>query len=236
MPSISIIIPTWNHAEALERCLASIGQQAEKDIEVIVVDDASADGTAQFLRTARPPFPFQSIRLPENRGAAAARNEGARLAAGRYLLFCDADVELAPDALTKMRDALEKNADAAFVYSAFKFGWKSFKSRPFSLDALKKTPYIHTTALVRRTVFPGFDERLRKFQDWDLWLTIAERGGKGVLIPEELFTVAVRKEGMSQWLPSIMHRLPWPILGYTPHEVANYRYWEGIVKQKHGLT
>lgn len=236
MPAISIIIPTWNHADALVYCFAALEQQTEKDVEVIVVDDASTDHTAQVLHRLGPSVPFQTIRLPENRGAAAARNEGARLAVGRSLLFLDADVVLHPDALQKMRQALDTHSDTAFVYSAFRFGWKTFKSHPFSLERLKETPYIHTTALLRRTVFPGFDERLKKFQDWDLWLTIAERGGKGHFLPEELFTVAVRTEGISHWIPSVAHRLPWPIFGWTPREVRNYRYWEGVVKQKHGIT
>jgi glycosyltransferase involved in cell wall biosynthesis len=233
---ISIIIPTWNHAEALAHCLASLEEQDEKDLEVIVVDDASTDKTEAVLRQHRASYPFHTVRLPENRGAAVARNEGARMATGRYFLFLDADVELRPDALTKMRQALEADPEAAFVYASFRFGWKRFKGQLFSLTALKKKPFIHTTSLLRRTVFPGFDERLKKFQDWDLWLTIAERGGKGVWIPEELFTVAAREEGMSHWLPSIVHRLPWPIAGWMPREVAAYRYWEGIVKQKHGIT
>lgn len=236
MPAISIIIPTWNHASALARCLASVEQQTEKDFEVIVVDDASTDGTARFLREQRPSFSLQTIRLPENRGAPAARNEGARLAAGRYLLFLDADVELYPDALAEWRRVLDMHPTVGFAYSAFRFGWKAFKSRPFSADTLKKAPYIHTTALMRRTIFPGFDERFKKFQDWDLWLTIAERGGKGEYLPKELFTVAVARQGISQWLPSVMHRLPWPIMGWTPREVINYRYWEGVIKQKHGIA
>lgn len=233
---ISVIIPTWNHAHALARCLTTLEQQDEKDLEIIVVDDASTDSTGQVLRQHVSSYPFQTIRLPQNKGAAAARNEGARLANGRYFLFLDADVVLTHDALLKMRDVLDANPDAAFTYAAFTFGWKKFKSQPFSLQALKKTPYIHTTSLLRRTVFPGFDEALKKFQDWDLWLTIAERGGQGIFIPENLFTVETREEGMSRWLPSIVHKLPWPLLGWTPREVTNYRYWEGIIKQKHGIA
>ncbi|MEN9557654.1 MAG: hypothetical protein RL141_23 [Candidatus Parcubacteria bacterium] len=233
MSVISVIIPAWNHAEALGRCLASLEAQDEKNIEVIVVDDASTDETERVLRGVRPSFPFQVIRLAENRGAAAARNVGAERAMSPFLLFLDADVTLRRDALEKMRAALEANPGVAFVYASFRFGWKRFKSGVFDAARLQAMPYIHTTALLRAEAFPGFDESLKKFQDWDVWLTMVERGGRGLFIPEELFAVAVRKEGMSRWLPSMVHRLPWPILGWMPREIANYRYWERVVKEKH---
>jgi glycosyltransferase involved in cell wall biosynthesis len=216
-------------------CLASLEAQTYHNIEVIVVDDASTDTTQERLRSAHTRFPLKVIRLEENHGAPAARNRGEKEAQGTYLLFLDADVELRPHALDVLMKALDQSG-AQFAYSAFRFGWKLFRGYPFDAERLKHMPYIHTSALMRREVFPGFDESLKKFQDWDLWLTVVERGGKGVWVPELLFTVEVRKEGMSRWLPSIFHVFPWRWFGWMPKELQKYRKWEKILKEKHGIT
>jgi len=233
---ISIVIPAWNHLQELLVCLQSIDRQTYRQLEVIVVDDGSTDGTRERMMDYRASFPLRVHCLPENQGASAARNEGARLATGEFLLFVDADAVLRPDAIEKMVAALSAHPAAMFAYSSFRFGWKQFKSRPFDASVLKQTPYIHTTALMRRSAFPGFDESLKKFQDWDLWLTICERGGKGIWISEELFRITTRAQGMSRWLPSFVHRLPWPILGWMPQEIERYRKWERVVREKHGLA
>jgi len=234
-PLISIVIPTWNHERELMACLKSLDEQTYRSFEVIIVDDASTDGTAGRLSRASVSFPLTVIAQTARRGASAARNAGAKQAKGSLLLFVDADEILRPHALQRMAEELAKHPEAAFAYAAFRFGWKLFRSRPFDAAALRNAPYIHTTALLRKEFFPGFDERLKKFQDWDLWLTIAERGGTGVWISDELFAVAVRRTGMSRWLPSFMHRIPWPVMGWTPREILRYRKWEGIVKRKHGI-
>ncbi len=234
-PLVSIIIPTWNHGRELIACLKSLEVQTYRPFEVTIVDDASTDETADLLTHFRAGFPMTVISLTARSGAPVARNAGAKQAKGEYLLFVDADEVLRPHAIERMAVELERHPDAAFAYPSFRFGWKFFRSRSFNVKALQTAPYIHTTALMRKAAFPGFDETLKKFQDWDLWLTIAERGGKGVWIPEELFTVNVRREGMSRWLPKIVYRVPWPVLGWTPSEILKYRQMETVVKEKHGI-
>lgn len=234
-PLISIVIPAWNHGAELIQCLASLEVQTYSPFEVIVVDDASTDDTQVKLKSVHPRYPLKTIRLEKNGGAPAARNRGAKEASGDYLLFLDADIELRPHALESMLQALIRS-DAVFAYPSFRFGWKLFKGFTFDSELLKKMPYIHTSALIRRSIFPGFDESLKKFQDWDLWLTIVEKGGKGIWIPEVLFSVKTRKEGMSQWLPSLFHAVPWHWVGWMPKELMKYRHWEEVVKKKHKIV
>ncbi|MCW1892529.1 MAG: glycosyltransferase [Candidatus Uhrbacteria bacterium] len=233
-PLVSIVIPSWNHGPELIHCLAALEVQTYHELEVTVVDDASTDGTQERLKSVHTRFPFKVIRFDQNQGSQVARNTGAKESRGEYLLFLDADVELRPHAIEAMVKALEQSG-AQFAYPSFRFGWKLFRGYPFDAERLKRMPYIHTSALMRREVFPGFDESLKKFQDWDLWLTIVERGGKGVWIPEMLFTVKVRKEGMSHWLPSFLHIVPWRWFGWMPGELQKYRKWEKILKEKHGI-
>ena len=234
-PLVSVVIPTWNHKEELVACLESLNVQTYRPFEAIVVDDGSTDGTAERMSHVRVSYPLRYIQFVENKGASAARNLGAKRSEGEYLLFVDADAELRPHAIERMANVLREQEDVDFVYSSFRFGWKLFKSRAFDPEILRTMPYIHTTSMLRRSVFPGFDESLKKFQDWDLWLTVTERGGRGLWIPEELFVLKVRREGMSHWLPAFVHKLPWQLIGWMPRELRNYRKWERIVKKKHGI-
>lgn len=88
LPSFSIIIPTFNRAELLRKCLASVRTQTYRHYEVIVVDDGSTDHTAEVL--AEYADDIRVIRQP-NGGPGAARNLGAAQAAGEYLAFLDSD-------------------------------------------------------------------------------------------------------------------------------------------------
>ncbi len=230
MPKISVVIPVYNHADELAKCLASLERQTFKDFEVIVVDDGSLPPVVP------PPGGGTFIRFDKNKGAPAARNAGFDRSTGEYVIFLDADAELVPDALSKMRMALDEHPEADFAYSSFRFGWKLFKSRPYDLEALKQGNYIHTSALIRRGAFPRFDESLKKFQDWDLFLTMGKRGSHGYFIDEVLFTLKPRKTGMSQWLPSFAYGLPWNAIGWMPRLVKKYKDAESIVRNKHALV
>lgn len=236
MPRLSIVIPVYQHAEACLRCLVSLTKQTRLPDEAVVVDDGSNDS----LETKIVPlfsslsFPVRFVRLPVNKGAPAARNEGARQTTGEYLLFLDADIELHPTMLELYERSLDANPEIDFVYSAHDFGRKRFSMVPFDVERLKQENFIHTSSLLRRRAFPGFDESLKKFQDWDLWLTMTERGSKGLGLSEVLFQLEPRSTGYSQWLPSFMYSLPWKYLGWTPRLVKKYQDAEKIIRMKHG--
>ena len=226
MPKISVVIPAYNAAKTINDCLSSIFNQTETDFEVILVNDGSTDNTAEIIKAWADKI---KIINQNNAGAAAARNRGAQEAQGEFIIFCDADLILKPEMLAKMLGALQKNQNAAYVYSAFKFGGKTFKLWPFDPEKLKKTPYIHTSSLLRRKLFPGFDKNLKRFQDWDLWLTLSGQGKTGVFIPEILFTV--RPGGtMSSWLPKFVYKLPW-----KTKKAKKYLEAKKIIQEKHQL-
>jgi GT2 family glycosyltransferase/peptidoglycan/xylan/chitin deacetylase (PgdA/CDA1 family) len=97
---LSVVIPTYNRREVALRNVAALDRQTLRDFEAIVVDDGSGDGTAAALRALEPSFPLAVIEQ-ENQGAAAARNTGARAAAGEVLLFLDDDMEPDPGLLAE---------------------------------------------------------------------------------------------------------------------------------------
>jgi len=232
---ISIIIPVYNQAKKLSLTLASIARQSLSDWEVIVVNYGSTDNPeavfADFCAQIKIDNRFIFL-SQENQGAAAARNRGYQEARGEYLFFCDADADLQPDALEIMLQALVDNPAASYAYPSFFWGKKLFKVGPFNAARLQAGPYIHTMALIRRSDFPvnGWDESLRKFQDWDLWLTMMEAGKQGVWIDKVLFKITPGGS-ISSWLPSFAYKL----LPFLP-AVKKYRRAMAIIKKKHVLA
>lgn len=232
---ISIIIPTYQHASTLPRCLDSIFAQSRKPDEIIVVDDGSTDDTQEVLKSYRDRV---QVVIQANQGAPTARNHGFNQSVGDLVLFCDADVEMRPNMLADLEQALKTHPDASYAYSGFEWGWKAFTSFPFDADRLKQMNFIHTSALIRREAFPLFDTSLKRFQDWDLWLTMLERGSKGIFVNKNLFLVIQedRPERMSNWLPSLIIRFPWKYIGWMPKRVRKYREAKKIILEKHHLV
>src|SRR3989344_1877513 len=122
---VSVIIPSYNHGTALPKCLDSLRTQSFKDFEIIVVDDGSLDNTQsiveKYIKTRASYSQIQYCRISHS-GAPAARNAGAKMARGEYLLFADADLILNKDALQKLLNVLRANPQAGYAYSGFKFG------------------------------------------------------------------------------------------------------------------
>lgn len=232
MKRISVIIPVFNHEGELRDCLLALQRQTRRPLEVIVVDDGSE--RAVRLDETQYDFPLTFIRFEKNQGAPKARNTGFENSKGEYVIFLDADATLEPLALEKMQQALE-SSKADFVYSGFYWGRKLFSLREFDAEALKKDNYIHTSALMHREAFPGFDESLKKFQDWDLFLTMAANGKVGEWINEPLFRVKPRKSGMSHWMPAFVYDLPWRILPFKPKTVKKYMSAKAVIQEKHSL-
>lgn len=230
---ISIIIPIYNQADKLFECLESILKQTYKDYEVIVINDGSTDSLKDIIYKFSAKFNNGFIFLEQdNKGAPSARNLGFRKSRGDYLFFCDADAIIYSEALKIMFNKLQENIDASYVYSSFLWGNKIFKLWPFSEEKLRNMPYIHTMSLIRKEHFPknGWDESLKKLQDWDLWLTMLKDGHIGVWIDKVLFKI---KTGgvISSWLPSFIYKF-FPFLPI----VKKYNKAVEIIKKKHDLN
>ncbi|PLX22191.1 hypothetical protein C0584_00350 [Candidatus Parcubacteria bacterium] len=225
---ISIIIPVYNQADKISFCLDSILNQCFKDYEIIVVNDGSDDNIEKVLAGFKNKFDKFKVINQVNQGAQAARNNGFKQSNGEYLLFCDADIVMREDMLEKMFNKI-KSSDRSYVYSSHKFGPKIFRLWEFDEERLRQMPYIHTSSLIKRSDFPGFDESVKRLQDWDLWLSMLEKSKKGTWIDEVLFEV---KDGgtMSTWLPSFAYKL-FPFLP----SVKKYKKSVETIKKKHNL-
>ena len=114
-PKISVVVPVYNVAAYVEKCLASLAEQTYPNMEVIVVDDASSDGGGELCDGWADRDPrFQIVHFPENRGVCAARNEGVSRASGAYIAFVDSDDYGEPALLETLYRALaESQADVS---------------------------------------------------------------------------------------------------------------------------
>jgi glycosyltransferase involved in cell wall biosynthesis len=236
MELISVVVPVHNRREVFLQSLTSLVSQMYPVLQIIVVDDGSAEDVHSVFENVRVAYEserrsFVYIRQ-ENKGAPAARNRGLVEASGEYVIFWDADVIAQSDMLTLMHGALQKNTEASFVYSNFLFGRKLFRGMLFSFDELKKKNFITTTSLIRKKDTIQWDESLKRFQDWDLWLTMAESGKKGEWIDKTLFQVQATG-GISSWLPSFAYAKPFRWLPGIRSKVADYERARQIILHKH---
>ncbi len=112
-PVLSIITVTWNGRKYVEECLLSLDQQGRVPAEVIVIDNASTDGTHELVEQMFPRF--TAIRNSDNLGFAKANNIGIRLSRGKYLCLINSDVVVPSDCLNELYRYMESNPDVAVV-------------------------------------------------------------------------------------------------------------------------
>ena len=77
--------------------------------------------------------------------------------------------------------------------------------------------------------FPGFDQSILRFQDWDLWLTMLDNNKIGVFVPKILCKAYVDRESLSKWPPKYAYFLPWNLIGWRPERVRNYEESKKII-------
>lgn len=183
---VSVIIPVYNGADTIGRAIQSVFAQDYRSYELIVVDDGSTDSTADVVRGfgSRVRYARQ-----ENRGPAAARNAGAKLAGGEYLAFLDADDQWMPYALGRLSRALDANVRASLAYCDFivvdEVGREQISTAgeaPSMGDLLARGwPIMSSAVAIRRCVFEqcgGMCERFQApgFEDTYLWYRARELG------------------------------------------------------------
>lgn len=107
-PLVSVIIPVYNAEKTIEACVHSVLCQTLRDIEVLAVDDGSADGGLALLQRMAQRDGRLKVLHKANGGVASARNVAINQAAGQYLFFADSDDDLPPDALERLVNAIRQ--------------------------------------------------------------------------------------------------------------------------------
>lgn len=181
-PKVSVVIPVKDRKESLLRAVASVKKQTYAPHEIIVVDDGSKEEVNSYLNVYHPDVICLRNEYPK--GAPYSRNRGWQQATAELVAFLDSDDEMLPEALdNRVRMMIQDELDAVVGSFLIEQGGKV---KPFSFRVSPKYPLRDhllmnspfdartSTFVVKRSVLEkiSFDERLRKHQDWDLFINL----------------------------------------------------------------
>lgn len=216
---ISIIVPVHDNARELADCLRALGVPAPPGCELVVVDDASSDGSAAVADA----LGVRVIRLPRNLGAAAARNHGARTTEGEILFFVDSDVVVDADAVARVRATLETRGDLAAVFGSY----DAHPRAPGIVSQFRNLlhHYMHQTGnpdaftfwagcgAVRRAAFDavgGFDPRVRGLEDVELGYRLRAAGHR-ILLDKGLLGTHLKRWTLGSMIRTdiALRAVPW---------------------------
>ena len=198
-PTVSIILPVFNRAATLERCVGSVVAQTFKDWELIAVDDASRDGSIAMVQSFPDPR-IRVLRHTQNRGAGAARDTAIKAAQGRWLALLDSDDEWLPEKLAEQLAAVDREpqhtlCSCNYLFFRARLAW-TWPKRPS--DSLERTLHrectfgFGSTLMIRADVaraLGGFDPELPRHEDWDWVLRAVQAGETLQVLPETLARV-----------------------------------------------
>jgi glycosyltransferase involved in cell wall biosynthesis len=185
LPLVTVYIPTHNRCDLLKRAVESVFKQDYSNIELIIVDDASVDGTNEFLnKLKREHSNVITFRQAEAKGACAARNIAIEAAQGQFITGLDDDDEFLPHRISHFID--NYNEDYAFVCTGFlwHYGQKARAvDNTVKIISLKEQlNYNYATNQVfvnteRLKSINGFDEAFVACQDYDTWTRLIKTFG-----------------------------------------------------------
>ena len=204
-PLISVIIPSRVGEKIIS--IEYLEKQNYKNIEIIVEYDEKQEG------------------------ASVVRNRGIEKSKGEFLFFCDNDLELSYSCISDLYLCLKGNPDADWSFGKFYIDGKIFNENKTSLIPEKGTADwisyfegMSTMSLVRADIKPKFDESMKKYNDWDLWLTLNAKGYKPVFCDTVLFSTKNRKGGISY--PNLERQIEWSNKLYAKHNVFVFREFD----------
>ncbi len=201
-PKVSVVITSYNYGKFLTECIDSVLAQTWKNIEVIVIDDASTDNTEAITRSYKNVLYF---RLSENSGQPAhSRNYGISHSTGSIIMCLDADDKIAPTYIEESIEIFKKNPAVSIVYPATQcFGDRiDFFSPPnYKFSDILMINGLICASLWRREMWDavgGYKANFRGCEDWGLWIEAGGMGFFGVRLPRTLFYYRVHADGIYQ--------------------------------------
>jgi glycosyltransferase involved in cell wall biosynthesis len=211
-PLVSVVVPTYNRAHLVCEAIGSALAQTYRNVEVLVVDDGSTDGTRQALERRFGADPRMRVVAQEHGGPGPARNLGIRSTRGSLIAFLDSDDLWLPEKLARQVAQLRARPRAALSFcdarleDAGSDGETRFRTKGFRGDtSLAEMVAINfamctSTTLVRRSVLDdlgAYDESLPCAQDWDLWIRVLARYPV-VALDEVLAVIRRRPDSISR--------------------------------------
>lgn len=186
---VSVVIPMYNSATTIQRTVDSVLKQTYKNLEVIIVDDASSDNSVDIIKEIDDPR-IILIENDCNMGPSGSRNKGVKYANYAYIAFEDSDDIWLPDKLMLQMELITHNKEYGMVYCAYAYTTeKSYNKVPsdiyekneldgYIFDSIWKSNKIGTpTMLIKKEVFDkvgGFNNSLSSIEDWEFALRVAQ--------------------------------------------------------------
>jgi glycosyltransferase involved in cell wall biosynthesis len=190
---VSIVTPSFNQAAFIERTLASVASQSGVDIEHLVFDGGSTDGTQAILERFRPPVTWVS---EKDEGQADAVNKGIRASDGEVIGWLNSDDVYYPGTVERVAAFLAAHPEVDVVYGmADHIGrddefLESYPTEPWNLERLRRSCFIcQPAAFFRRRVVErhgALDTSLRYCMDYEYWLRLAKDGARFAYLQEKL--------------------------------------------------
>jgi len=204
MPTVSVVIPTYNREHRIAHAIASVHEAGLPDYEIVVVDDGSTDGTSSVVGALPGNVRYFQ---QQNRGASAARNTGIGHSLGKYVLFLDSDDHLLPEGHATLIRFMESHEQvvAGFPqcvvnreghrspgYAPDDSLWRvsqevtgvpdivKFEPQAFFRGMILDRCFVHISSVVRRKDLQeigGFNETFKGYEEWDLYVRLARRNG-----------------------------------------------------------
>lgn len=195
MPKVSVVVSTYNRKVLLKRAIDSVLSQSFPDFELLICDDGSNDGTSLVVKDYEKLDPrVKYLKLKHFGNHSRPKNRGIKASKGAYIAFLDDDNEFRPDHLQALVNTLDLNPDIDVAYGQRwiidddgKFPSQVGATSEHNSYLLLQRNYIDTSdVLVRREALfavGGFDERFKKFLDWNLWVRMDKANFRFKLVP-----------------------------------------------------
>ncbi len=215
-PLVSTIIPAYNASEYLRRAVLSVTSQGVNDVEVIIVDDGSTDGTRDIAEELALNDERVWVIDQANAGVSEARNAGIAVARGEWLHFLDADDWMLEGGLDRLIEAATSarngaacagacGGSALFDEEGLSQRWSMgpgvgpMVSEIGITDLLERNRFQPAAMVMHHRCFvqTRFDPEISAAEDWDLWLRLAERGHRWSVVREDVAAYRLRRGGAS---------------------------------------
>jgi len=199
-PLVTAYIPTRNRVDSLECAIHSVMEQTWSPIEIIVVDDASDDGTHDLLDRYSSSHSVNVIRNKRSLGAAACRNMAIQQASGKFVAGLDDDDIWRPKRVELLMETFEDGFAGSCSHDRLDFGDRElvWKKKPIiTLQDLLFYNQVGNQILTKRDYIletGGYDEALPSAQDYDLWIRMAHDFGPFKTAPHTLQVVKMSSE------------------------------------------
>lgn len=213
-PLVSVLIPAYNQGQYLVQAVESAFDQTYRPIQVVVVNDGSTDQTDQIAQELQHSHPNLVYLSQKNQGVCQAMAAAFAEANGEYVVRLDADDYLPENYLSCLLDCLEAAGPAvAYAYCDAQYVGERqgvMEAGDFSLGRLVQENYIHVSALVRAAVIRevGYynPNMCYGFEDWDLWLSLAEADYRGTYCSGTFLYYRQKAEGGRNDMQATRHR------------------------------